>query len=221
MTRSPLASLDPLTVIAVIRRTLPGYLLIPLSTLGISAGMYGLMRAGVSQLWLNLVATYQVFLFCSLTGAVMYRSKLHLEVDIPKGIETDYHVQHDRLDRERQAVASHAYGFISRGNREGGLKHVQDRIDEEADVDGAYQWFFDEMMRWESSDVVLYFAQAYLSRLLRLDQHAAAIRLLTRCLHRNANFHPLEQDRQLVTRMLQEHRRPDLLAALEKRNVPS
>jgi hypothetical protein len=62
---------------------------------------------------------------------------------------------------------------------------------------------------------VLYFAQAYLSRLLRLDQDAVAIRVLMRCLHRNPAFRPLEQDRQLLVEILQKHRRSDLITSLQ------
>jgi hypothetical protein len=75
------------------------------------------------------------------------------------------------------------------------------------------------MIRWESTDAVLFFAQPYLSRLLRLDQDAATIRalirVLTRCLHRNPRFRPLEQDRELLILLLKKQRRQDLLAQLE------
>jgi hypothetical protein len=217
LTRSPLASINPLNLYLVLRRSMPTYLVIPLAMVAVSTAVFGLVRAGAPAMLLDLAISYQLFLFCSLTGAIMHRSELHLEVDIPEPVGADKADLDRRQLRERQEVASHAYGFISRGNRNGGLKHVQDRIDGEADVDGAYQWFFDEMMRWESSDAVLYFAQAYLGRLLRVDMDSAAIRVLTRCLHRNPRFRPLDQDRKLTLELLQKHRRTDLLTLLEYR----
>lgn len=214
LTRSPLASIKPGLLLAVIRRSLPGYLLIPLVAVAVSAVLFGLRRAGVPDFLLDFAQSYQLFLLCSLTGAILHRRGMHFEVDIPESLEPDQpSLDRKQLD-ERRAVANHAYGFISRGNRAGGLKHVQQRIDEEADVDGAWRWFFDEMMRWESSDAALYFAQNYLSRLLRLDEDAGAIRLVTRCLHREPRFRPLEQDRQLTAQLLQKHGRKDLLQQL-------
>jgi hypothetical protein len=214
MTHSPVASLNPLTILAVIRRSMPAYLLIPLAMALVALCLYGLRSIGLPEFFMDLGKSYGLFLFCSLTGAVMYRSGLYREIDIPDPIEPDAVAQDAKQLAERKAVATHAYGFVSRGNRDGGLKHIQQRIDEEADVDGAYQWFFDEMLRWQSSDAVLYFAQSYLSRLLRLDQDAAAIRLLTRCLHRNPRFRPRDGDLPRTLELLQKHRRADLIAHL-------
>ncbi len=215
MTRSPIASINPLSVYRVIRRSLPAYLWIPLVMLAACAAYYGLSVSGIPSLLLDLGGGYLLFLFCNLTGAIMHRSEMHLEGDIPEAAGIDQGSLEAKQIAGRKAVASHAYGFISRGNRDGGLRHIRDRIDAEADVDQAWQWFFDEMMRWESSDAVLHFAQPYLSRLLRLDQDAAAIRVLTRCLHRNPRFRPLEQDRELLFQMLTTRHRKDLLAQLE------
>jgi hypothetical protein len=215
MTHSPLASLNPLTIATVIRRSMPLYLVVPLTLLLVSLALDVLQSTGLPSLLLDLGKSYSLFLFCSLTGVVMFSSGLYLEVEIPDSKEPDIAAVDAKLLAERKAVATHAYGFVSRGNRDGGLRHIQQRIDEEADVDGAYQWFFDEMSRWQSTDVVLYFAQPYLSRLLRLDEDAVAIRVLMRCLHRNPAFRPLEQDRQLLVDMLQKHRRSDLITSLQ------
>jgi hypothetical protein len=215
MTHSPLASLNPLTIATVIRRSMPLYLVVPLTLLLVSLALDVLQSTGLPSLLLDLGKSYSLFLFCSLTGVVMFSSGLYLEVEIPDSKEPDIAAVDAKLLAERKAVATHAYGFVSRGNRDGGLRHIQQRIDEEADVDGAYQWFFDEMSRWQSTDVVLYFAQTYLSRLLRLDEDAVAIRVLMRCLHRNPAFRPLEQDRQLLVDMLQKHRRSDLITSLQ------
>ncbi|MEQ9563345.1 MAG: hypothetical protein RLN69_12560 [Woeseiaceae bacterium] len=215
MTHSPVASLNPLTIAAVIRRSMPLYLLVPLALLPVALVLDALRNAGVPSFLLDLGASYSLFLFCSLTGFVLFRSGLYLEVDIPDPIEPDREAVDAKLLAARKDVATHAYGFVSRGNRDGGLRHIQQRIDEEADVDGAYQWFFEEMLRWQSNDAVLYFAQTYLSRLLRIDQDAAAIRVLMRCLHRNPAFRPLEQDRQLLIDMLQKRGRSDLVTMLQ------
>jgi hypothetical protein len=215
MTRSPLASLNPLLVGRVIGRSMPGYLLVPLAMLALAMGLYGLSVAGSPTPLLYLGGSYLLFLSCSLTGSVMHRNAMQLEVDIPDAVAIDQSSLDRKLQGDRLAIANHAYGFVSRGNRAGGLKHIRDRIAAEADPDDAWQWFFDEMMRWESTDAVLFFAQPYLSRLLRLEQDAATLRVLTRCLHRNPRFRPLEQDRELLIQLLKKQHRQDLLAQLE------
>jgi hypothetical protein len=181
----------------------------------VSLCLYGLRSLGLPEFFMDFGKSYGLFLFCSLTGAVMFKSGLYREVDIPDAIEPDATALDAKQIAERKTVATHAYGFVSRGNRDGGLKHIQRGIDDEADVDGAYEWYFNEMLRWQSTDAVLYFAQPYLSRLLRLDEDAAAIRLLTRCLHRNPRFRPLDGDLPRTLELLQKHRRADLIAQLQ------
>ncbi|HSD69854.1 MAG TPA: hypothetical protein VLB07_09880 [Woeseiaceae bacterium] len=216
MTRSPLASINPLLIGRVMARSAPAYLLIPLAMIAVSAALHGLSLAGLPAALLDLGVAYQLFLLCSLTGAVMHRAGIEVEVDIPDARAIDQPAQERKLLEERQAVANHAYGFISRGNRDGGLKHIRDGIDAETDVDDAWRWYFEEMSRWESNDAVLFFAQAYLGRLLRLCQEAEALRVVTRCLHRNPRFRPWDEDRELLSSLLKRRNRQDLLAQLER-----
>ncbi len=100
-----------------------------------------------------------------------------------------------KLTRERAAVLNHAYGFVSRGNRQGGLRHITGWIQGEADIDSAYRWFIEQMMAWESADAALALAQSYLSRLLEQRRDIEALKLINRCLLENAEFKPLPGDR--------------------------
>jgi hypothetical protein len=83
---------------------------------------------------------YLLFLSCSLTGGVSPNG-MQLDVDIPEAMEGSTSLT--KIAHRSSGHCESAYGFISRGNRDGGLKHTM-TDDEEADPDDAWQWFFDE-----------------------------------------------------------------------------
>ena len=137
-----------------------------------------------------------------------------MEVDIQTPAETDETELAEDLDDERRKVANHAYGFISRGNREGGFAHIRQWIDKEAARDEAYQWFFLEMLKWESREPALFFAQDYLGQLLRWGMDNEALKLIARCLHENPRWKPALADRNDVTELASRLGRNDLIRLL-------
>jgi putative membrane protein insertion efficiency factor len=104
----------------------------------------------------------------------------------------------EELRKERAAVLNHAYGFISRDNREGGFKHIYDRLERDPDPDDAWSWFFDQMMLWEIKEPAQLFAQNYLTRLLHDGDYSKAVKVITRCRYVNESFLPLADDRELA-----------------------
>jgi len=108
------------------------------------------------------------------------------------------------LLRERMQVLNHAYGFISRDNHTGGLKHIQDWLLRDPAPHNAWEWFFQQMLRWERNQPALEFAQIYLSRLLQDGDYVAAVKVLLRCRLEHETFLPLPQDRELA-RAAAEH----------------
>ncbi len=79
-------------------------------------------------------------------------------------------------------------------NPAGGLKHLYGWIEKEADPDGACRWFFEQMLKWESSDAAIDFAQTYLSLLLIQRRDIEALKLIARCLLVDARFKPRSTD---------------------------
>ncbi len=112
--------------------------------------------------------------------------------------------------QERQKVANHAYGFISRGNREGGFAHIREWLEKEIEPDEAWQWFFDEMLKWENKNPALFFAQEYLGQLLDWGHEQEAIKLVSRCLHENERWRPIEENRNHINELLIHYGRDDL-----------
>ena len=170
--------------------------------------------AGVPLFFIDLGTSYQIILLFTMTGAVLKQNDVAMQVDIPDAIPITAEGRAEDLDNERQQVANHAYGFISRGNRDGGFTHIRQRLEKETVRDEAYQWFFLEMLKWETKEPALFFAQDYLGQLLRWGMENEALKVIARCLHENPRWKPAQTDRHDVTELATRHGRDDLLRLL-------
>jgi hypothetical protein len=211
VTHSPSESLNPSAVLRMIRVCGAGYFLVPAVIILISVLFVLFEFLGLPPFFTNLGKSYQIVLLFTLTGAVLHANDVAVQVDIDPPLEkSDAEISRD-LEKERQKVANHAYGFINRNNRAGGLAHINQWIDKEADTDAAYAWFFREMLTWENSTAALFFAQVYMNWLLRGEQDVAALKLAARCLHEDSRWKPQLEDRALFLQVAEQHGREDLI----------
>lgn len=214
ITHSPVESLNPVAMLRMIRACGAAYFVVPIVLFVMSLLFVGLHFAGVPLFFIDLGTSYQIVLLFTLTGAVLRQNDVAMQVDIPDAVSLTPEERADDLNNERQNVANHAYGFISRGNREGGFAHIRQWLEQEATRDEAYQWFFLEMLKWECKEPVLYFAQEYLGQLLRWGMDNEALKLIARCLHENPRWKPAPAERHEVTELATRHGRDDLLRLL-------
>jgi len=215
ITHSPAESLNPAAMMRMIRACGASYFAVPSVLIVMSALFIVLYVAGVPLFLIDLSTSYQIVLLFSMTGAVLHTNNVAMQVAIEDPLElTADDIARD-LNHERQKVANHAYGFISRGNREGGFAHIRQWLENEAAVEEAYPWFFHEMLKWESKDPALFFAQEYLGRLLRLQMDKEALKLIARCLHENTRWQPLPGNRDEVNELAARHGRKDLITLLK------
>ncbi len=143
ITRNPVECLTPSSVRGVIDRCGAGYWILP-TYLMLGGGLgWWLSTQRVASLLLELLAAFLVFAFFSLLGAVVRPHRFHDEVMIHAPVEPDQQDLDANLLKERTGVLNHAYGFISRGNRAGGFKHIRDWLQRDPDPAGAWDWFFD------------------------------------------------------------------------------
>ncbi|MDX1482695.1 MAG: hypothetical protein R3315_13510 [Woeseiaceae bacterium] len=115
-------------------------------------------------------------------------------------------------------MLTHAYGLASRGNSDGGLKHIEDFIDRSThfvDKIEQYRWFFQCMLDWEDTGPGLLLGQRFLHRLVVRDARADALKVLSRCYHENPAFRPLPEDRDPLLVMAQAAKRQDLVGLLD------
>ncbi len=192
ITHSPLQSLNPVALTRLLGECARTFwlatLLLPVfAWLSIQAEQLPLMLATLVQLLLS-------FSFFSLVGSLVRPYGLVENIDLPLSPEPDATEVAEELEKMRKDTLSHAYGFISRGNRESGLRHLFDRIDEDPDPVGAWAWFFERMLAWDSPLPALFFAQHYVHDHLRHGEHVPAVKLIMRCRLIDKQFRPSPED---------------------------
>ena len=141
ITHSPAESLNPAAILRMVRACGAAYFAVPIVLIAMSCVFAGLYMAGVPLFLIDLATSYQIVLLFTMTGAVLHTNKVAVLVDIPDPVEPTTDDLARDLDHERQKVVNHAYGFISRDNREGGFAHIRQWLENEAVVEEAYQWF--------------------------------------------------------------------------------
>ncbi len=198
ITRNPVECLMPRSVGGLIRRCGASYWMLPSYFLVVCGFVGWLSTRRVPDFLLELLAAYLVFAFFALVGAVVRPHQFHDEVRIHEPAEPEQELLDEQLQRARTHALNHAYGFISRGNRAGGFKHIRDWLGKDPEPDGAWQWFFDQMLLWEIKEPAFVFAQTYLSRLVHDGDYVAAVKVMLRCRLINEAWQPLPNDRELA-----------------------
>lgn len=214
ITHSPLESLNPAAVLRMVGACGSSYFLVPAIIIGVTFLLSVLGQMGIPLFVVDLGTSYQTVLVFTLTGSILRANDIAVELKLDDRVERTQEEVAGDLEKAREKVASHAYGFISRGNREGGFAHIMDWIQKEPDVHEASAWFFKKLLQWESKDPALFYAQTYLAHLLHHDEDAKALKLISICLHENPRWKPGDNDRQSVLELVQKYRRDDLLKSL-------
>jgi hypothetical protein len=216
VTRSPTASVNPVALGRLVRRCGLRYLAIPGVLSVVGAVIYAVVLPVAPGFVVYFVAVFLFFLMFTLTGKVVYASDVAAEVGIEApAVPSEAEAALGRV-ADRQKVANHAYGFISRGNREGGFQHVREWIAGEADADDAVSWFFNEMMRWENKDAALRFGQECFAHFLHHERDAMALKVVSRCQHEDPAWRPRREDRPAAIDLAERYGREDLLPGLRR-----
>lgn len=214
ITRSPLESLNPVAWWRMLRACGRDYAFAaaapPLAAWLVSA----LPLQGMPSVVSNLFACYPLFLLCTLTGAILHEKGVRFQLEIPDPVEPGEAAAIAGMDADRRRVLNHAYGFVSRGNLDGGLAHVRSAIREDPDRGNAWRWYFERMLEWESKAGALFFAQSCLGWLLAEGRDLEALKLLTRCFLEDPAFRPLAADREIAAATARRFHRDDLLEKL-------
>ena len=214
VTHSPIESLNPMAIVRMFQICGPLYFSTPI-VVGVLAFILVLLNSAGGPIFVvELGAGYLTLLIFTMTGSILHTNDVALSVDIGPPLEPTKDEIAGNLEKERQKVASHAYGFISRGNRDGGFTHIMDWIQKEPDIHEASAWFFNTMMKWESKDPALFYAQTYVAHLLHHDEDMKVLKLVSVCLHENPRWKPKAEDRQCVLELAEKHQRDDLVRSL-------
>lgn len=143
----------------------------------------------------NLVIIWLTFAFFALVGSLIEPYRLVDEIDIPAPREKSDDETAEALEKRRTAILNHAYGFMSRDNRDGGFRHIQAWLEQEPDPAAAWRWFFEKMLGWENQQHALAFGQLYIHDMLLHGEEIPALKVLMRCRLVADDFRPLAEDR--------------------------
>lgn len=215
LTRSPVESLNPLAITRMIRACGPGYAVLP-AVMALSGLLVAFLAfSPLPSVVVTAGGYYAMFLTFSMTGAVLHARNVRFAISIPDAREPDGETIRQRSLAARRQVLTHAYGFASRGNREGGLAHIRQALCEEDDSDDAWRWYFAAMLEWESKDAALMLGQEYLTRLLQERRDVEAVKLMSRCVLADGRFRPLPDDREAARDLASRLGRDDLIRQLD------
>ncbi len=214
ITHSPLQSINPVAIVRLMGRC-GGTLWIATVFLYIACWLVYLSDSMPTLLG-NFVQLLLSFSFFSLVGSLIEPYRLVEEVYIPDAVEQDAEEVRGDIEKKRTGVLTHAYGFISRGNREGGIRHVIAGIQNDGDPAGAWAWYFDRMLGWENQQHALFFAQNYVHDAFRHGEDVTALKVIMRCRLVDEGFKPLVEDRQAAVAAAERHRNNELADVLKR-----
>lgn len=198
MTRSVLASLNPVTIVKLIQRRGFAYAIGPAFVLLAGWLIIHIDRWFAADLLTQFMCFYFAFAAFAVFGGSVRSLRPEREIDIPMPIGIDEEREQERHLVNRTAVLNHAYGIISRGNRAKGLDHIFHALAEDANAEAGWAWFFDNMLRWENPEAALAFAQHYVHELLHCGENVKAVKVMLRCRMINPAFRPLQDDVELA-----------------------
>jgi hypothetical protein len=215
ITHSPLQSVDPRALYRFIRHCNKSYWYAPAAAILVI--VLPTLLASLPHLPLNFVKVYLLVAFFGVTGAVTRGTKLFTEVELPEAAGVDEEKLRRGLARKRNQILDHAYGFVSRGNRDGGMAHIFRWLDQDPEPDDAWPWYFEQMLRWENPYPGLLLAQQYVGRLLETGDQVGAVKLILRCRLMDEAFRPLGTDLPRAIAAAQACKNSELAEALSRR----
>ena len=214
ITRSPLQSLNPVAIFRLLGRC--GSTLWIATVFSFIACALSYLSQSLPLMLTNLVQMFLTFAFFSLTGSLIEPYDLFGEIDIPAPLEKTASDISSDIEKDRVAALAHAYGFISRNNREGGFKYVFSEIEKDPDPVGAWAWYFDHMLGWEQQQHAMFFAQHYIHDMLAHGERIPALKVIMRCRLVDEQFKPQREDLPAAIQAAENSGNIELAAVLKR-----
>lgn len=191
ITHSALQAMNPAAIVRVFSEVGPSFIVAPAYLLLLT---FLALVLGPPPLWAAAFGfVFLAFSIASLTGWLIAPSRLVDKVDLPEPLEPDEDRLAGDLQKRRESALSHAYGFISRDNREGGFRHLFDAIEKDPDPAAAWDWYQEGMFRWEDKVHALFFARHYIRDALAHNEDVRALKMALRCYRESEQFRPLQE----------------------------
>ena len=192
ITHSPLQSVNPVAVWRLLANSHRTFWIAPLYLAMIV--WFSMQGTELPVLATSFVQLFLMFSFSAVTGTLIAPNCLIDDVDIPEPIAPPRGKRENDIEQNRVLTLSHAYGFISRNNREGGFKHIFHEIELDPDPLRAWQWYFERMLTWDQKQHALFFAQHCVRDMLANNENIPALKMIMRCRLIDESFKPFRED---------------------------
>ena len=192
ITHSPLQSVNPVAIWRLAVKLHRTFWIAPLYLALIV--WFSMQSTTLPLLATNFIQLFLMFSVAAVTGALIASDRLIDDVDIPEPLAPMRDKTANDIEENRVLTLSHAYGFISRDNREGGFKHIFKEIECDPDPLRAWQWYFDRMLTWDEKQHALFFAQHCVRDMLANNENIPALKMIMRCRLLNEQFKPFRED---------------------------
>ena len=192
ITHSPLQSINPVAMWRLVFSSFTTFWIAPLYLALIA--WFSIEGPAMPVFLDKAVTLFLMFSFAAVTGTLIEPRRLIDDVDIPEPIAPLRSKDENELAQHRVLTLSHAYGFISRGNREGGFRHILAEIEKDPDPLAAWQWYFERMLTWDEKQHSLFFAQHAVRDMLANNENIPALKMIMRCHLLDEQFTPFRED---------------------------
>lgn len=214
ITHSALQAMNPVAIFRLYEQAGVSFVVAPAYVLLLSWITLG---SALLPLWtIAFAGIFVMFSIASLTGTLIAPHKLVDKVYLPDAFESDAKKSAGELQKLRESVLAHAYGFISRNNREGGFRHLLSAIEEDPDPTAAWDWYLKSMFLWENKVHALFFAQYYIRDALAHNEGVRAVKATMRCYRENEQFRPFREDLPALIEAAEQTGNTDLAEVLKR-----
>ena len=215
ITHSPLQSVNPIALARLWKKCAATFWQATVYLVGVA--WVSMQAEGLPMMLAVLLQLALLFSFFSLVGSLIQPYGLIEDIDIPEMPQQDEaSVASAAIEKSRINVLSHAYGFISRGNRDGGLNHLLESVAEDPDPVAARLWYFERMLTWDNTLPALFFAQHNVRDHLQHGEQVPAVKLIMRCRLIDAQFRPFPEDLEAAILAAEASDNPALAADLRR-----
>ncbi|MBT8067525.1 MAG: hypothetical protein KJO09_09810 [Gammaproteobacteria bacterium] len=215
ITHSPLQSVNPIALARLWKKCAATFWQATVYLVGVA--WVSMQAEGLPMMLAVLLQLALFFSFFSLVGSLIQPYGLIEDIDIPEMPQQDEaSVASAAIEKSRINVLSHAYGFISRGNRDGGLNHLLESVAEDPDPVAARLWYFERMLTWDNTLPALFFAQHNVRDHLQHGEQVPAVKLIMRCRLIDAQFRPFPEDLEAAILAAEASDNPALAADLRR-----
>lgn len=217
VTHSAWQSLNPAAMYRLARRLGVRYLPLPFFVAAGLGVLFWLMHVNVMPLLQAGAWLYYLAAVSTVTGGVLASHvDIGAETDLPPPVHASPASVAAAGTRRRQQALNHAYELASRGNRNGSFDYLKKFADTDDDPLAAEHWFLNAMLRWESRNAALHYAQIHIGHLLDAGYDVDAMKVIARCLREDAAFKPAVADRERVLATAERLGNRDVIASVNR-----